>query len=140
MPKVREVASDIFDRIRKEVPDFQRIRPFANELALESAEIDGRYQWVGLRPRSIGTGYVNPVTIEDAYRLHRLLLELSPYYLSITPLDVEYIELVFGFDLHGYSKTRIYAFLAERYLSYWFTKNTKSLSWPVFKHNIDLPN
>jgi hypothetical protein len=101
MPKVREVASDIFDGIRKEVPEFQRIRPFENELALESSEIDGRYQWVGLRPRSIGTGYVNPVTIEDAYRLHRLLLELSPYYLSITPLDVEYIELVFGFDLHA---------------------------------------
>ena len=77
MPKVREVASDIFDRIRKEVPEFQRIRPFENELALESSLIDGRYQWVGLRPRSIGTGYVNPVTIEDAYRLHRLLLELS---------------------------------------------------------------
>ena len=46
-------------------------------------------------------------------------------------------ENIFGFDLHGYSKTRIYAFLAERYLSYWFLKNSKSLSWPVFKHDID---
>ena len=35
------------------------------------------------------------------------------------------------------SKLRIYGFLAERYLSYWFTKNTKYLSWPVFKLDVD---
>lgn len=99
MPKVKETASELFDRVRREVPEFQRIRPFENELALETAEHDGRYQWIGLRARSIGSGVVNPFEIDEAYRLHRLLLELAPYYLSITPLDVEYIELVFGFDL-----------------------------------------
>jgi len=99
MPKVKESASELFDRLRRDVPEFERIRPFEHELALETAEIDGRYQWVGLRNRSIGSGVVNPAEIEDAYRLHRLLLELTPYYLSITALDVEYIELVFGFDL-----------------------------------------
>ena len=46
-------------------------------------------------------------------------------------------EKIFGFDLEGYAKTRIYGFLAERYLSYWFLKYTKSLSWPVFKYDID---
>ncbi|MDP6541993.1 MAG: hypothetical protein QGF07_04325 [Phycisphaerales bacterium] len=99
MPKVKEAASDVFDRIRKEVPEFDRIRPFDNELAMETSEVDGRYQWVGLRPKSIGSGSVNPIQIEDGYHLHRLLLELMPYYLSVTPLNVEYIELVFGFDL-----------------------------------------
>ena len=99
LPKVKETASDLFDRIRKEVPEFDRLRPFENELAMETADIDGQYQWVSLRPRSIGAGSVNPTQIEDAYYLHRLLLELMPYYLSVTPLNVEYIELVFGFDL-----------------------------------------
>ena len=28
-------------------------------------------------------------------------------------------------DLYGYDLTRIYAFLAERFTSYWFTKNAK---------------
>ena len=28
-------------------------------------------------------------------------------------------------DLKGYDLTRIYAFLAERFASYWFTKNAK---------------
>ena len=99
MPKVNETAEDLFARIRKEVPEFDRLRPFDNELTMETSEIDGRYQWVGLRPRSIVSGCVNPVQIEDAYHLHRLLLELMPYYLSVTPLNIEYIELVFGFDL-----------------------------------------
>jgi len=99
LPKVKETASDLFDRIRKEVPEFDRLRPFENELAMETSEVDGRYQWVGLRPKSIGSGSVNPVQIEDAYHLHRLLLELMPYYLSVTPLNIEFIELVFGFDL-----------------------------------------
>ena len=41
-------------------------------------------------------------------------------------------EKIFGFDLEGYSKTRIYTFLAERYISYWFNKYSTPLSWPVF--------
>jgi len=41
-------------------------------------------------------------------------------------------EKLFGFDLNGYAKTRIYAFLAERYISYWFQKNAKVLEWPLF--------
>ena len=46
------------------------------------------------------------------------------------------VEKVFGFNLHGYGKTRIYAFLAERYLSYWFDKYTKPLLWPVIFYDI----
>ena len=41
-------------------------------------------------------------------------------------------ENIFGFDLNGYSKTRIYAFLAERYLSFWFNKNSNPMTWPIF--------
>ena len=31
----------------------------------------------------------------------------------------------------GYSKIRMYTFLAERFLPYWFKKYTKALEWPV---------
>ena len=40
-------------------------------------------------------------------------------------------EKVFGFNLIGHRKIRIYTFLAERYLPYWFKKYTKSLEWPI---------
>jgi hypothetical protein len=40
-------------------------------------------------------------------------------------------EKIFGFEnLKGYDQTRLYAYLSERYLSFWFKKNTKYLEWP----------
>ena len=44
---------------------------------------------------------------------------------------LERCEKVFGFEnLSGYDTQRLYAFLAERYLSFWFEKYTKILEWP----------
>tara|TARA_Y100000389_G_scaffold198921_1_gene236337 strand:- start:3181 stop:3999 length:819 start_codon:yes stop_codon:yes gene_type:complete len=47
-------------------------------------------------------------------------------------------EKIFGFnDLSGYDTTRLYAYLAERYLSFWFKKYTKALEWDwLFFDNI----
>ena len=40
-------------------------------------------------------------------------------------------EKLFGFEnLKGYDTQRLYAYLAERYLSFWFTKYTKTKTWP----------
>ena len=48
-------------------------------------------------------------------------------------------EKIFGFEkLNGYDTQRLYAFLAERYLSFWFKKYTKSLSWPwMFREHVE---
>jgi len=44
---------------------------------------------------------------------------------------LENCEKIFGFEkLSGYDTQRLYAYLAERYLSYWFKKNYKVLNWP----------
>ena len=42
------------------------------------------------------------------------------------------------FNLDTYGKKRIYGFLAERYLSYWFKKNSNSITWPI--HFEDITN
>ena len=40
-------------------------------------------------------------------------------------------EQTFGFEkLRGYDSQRLYAYLAERYLSFWFKKYTKFKTWP----------
>ena len=40
-------------------------------------------------------------------------------------------EKVFGFEkLKGYETKRLYAYLAERYLSFWFKKYSSCLEWP----------
>ena len=47
-------------------------------------------------------------------------------------------EKIFGFNLDGYKYKRMYAFLAERYLSYWFNKYSKPLSWPIFFYDTNV--
>ena len=40
-------------------------------------------------------------------------------------------EKIFGFEnLRGYDSQRLYAYLAERYLSFWFKKYSKYIEWP----------
>ena len=40
-------------------------------------------------------------------------------------------EKIFGFkDLVGYDTQRIYSFLTERYMPFWFSKYAKTLTWP----------
>ncbi len=40
-------------------------------------------------------------------------------------------EEIFGFEnLKGYDSQRLYAYLAERYLSFWFKKYSKYIEWP----------
>ena len=60
---------------------------------------------------------------------------INDYFSSVFPWLQE-CERIFGFNLEGYGQTRMYAFLAERYLSYWFNKYTKPLLWPVIFFDI----
>lgn len=48
-------------------------------------------------------------------------------------------EKVLGFDnLKGYDTGRLYAYLAERFLPFWFRKNTKCIEWPwIFFENYE---
>ncbi len=40
-------------------------------------------------------------------------------------------EKIFGLEnLKGYDQTRLYAFLAERYMPFWFKKYSKIIEWP----------
>ena len=55
---------------------------------------------------------------------------MNNYFSSLFPW-LERCEKIFGFNLKGYGNVRIYAFLAERYHSYWFHKYTKPLTWPI---------
>ena len=55
---------------------------------------------------------------------------IERYYESIFAWLSE-CEKIFGFNLKGYSNIRIYAFLAERFLPFWFNKYAKCLEWPI---------
>ena len=53
---------------------------------------------------------------------------------------LERCEKVFGFDLVGYGNIRLYGFLAERFMPYWFNKNAKVLEWPILIHDLNKEN
>tara|TARA_Y100000294_G_scaffold105950_1_gene98415 strand:+ start:197 stop:994 length:798 start_codon:yes stop_codon:yes gene_type:complete len=55
---------------------------------------------------------------------------IDKWFKSLFPW-LERCEKEFGFnELQGYDKTRLYAYLAERYLSFWFKKYTKYIEQP----------
>jgi len=99
LPTDRDTVLHLFDRVRAEAPAMDRFRRYDDEFALESPRRDGEYQWLALRQRSVRAGHVNPETMDGAFVLHKALLELAPYYLALSPLDVDYFELLLGFDL-----------------------------------------
>ena len=45
-------------------------------------------------------------------------------------------ENKFGLNLRGYGNIRRYAFLSERFMPYWFNKNTSVLEWPIIFHDL----
>lgn len=81
------------------------------------------------------------VNREVSFNAHIMVIckskeKLKSFYNDIFPW-LEKCEKIFGFEnLDGYNKTRIYGFLGERFMSYWFQKNTKYKTMPVIIHDI----
>lgn len=101
LPSTRETVLDLFERVRRAYPGMQSFRRYEDELALESEASSMPHRWLAIRSAHIRSGVVNPDSLEDAYGLHQCVLEVAPYFLSISPLDIEFVELLFGFDLHA---------------------------------------
>ena len=79
LPSARETVLDLFDRVRKELPQMDQFRRYDGELALESPEADSQYSWLALNQTAIRSGWVNPTNLSEAYRLHRLILASATY-------------------------------------------------------------
>jgi len=99
LPNNRETILAMFDRVRREFPNMDRFRRMEHELALESDPAADPQQWLAMRRTSVRTGVVSPVDPSAAYGFHKLILEIAPYFLSVSPLDIDYLELLYGFDL-----------------------------------------
>ncbi|MCX5651120.1 MAG: hypothetical protein NTU45_06985 [Planctomycetota bacterium] len=98
LPERRETVLDLFDRVRRAFPRLSTFQRYEGEVALESDSAEREWQWVALRQTTIRSGHVNPATLADSYNFHKALLEVAPYFLSISPLDIDMLEVVFGFD------------------------------------------
>lgn len=99
LPPGRDTALAFFERLRRSFPALTRLRRVEDELELDATPDADPQRWVAVRAASIRSGTVNATSDEAAYALHRAILEIAPYFLGIAPLEVETLELLFGFDL-----------------------------------------
>lgn len=99
LPRTRETILDLFERVRRQFPEMAAFRRYKDEYALESPQTEFPHRWAALRHNYIRSGTVNAGAMSEAYALHQAILEVAPSYMSISPLDVDYLELLYGFDL-----------------------------------------
>ena len=99
LPSNRESILDFFGRIQKQYPSMRNFYcREKGDFVLEEDKGQGHYRWATVDQRRICSGFVNPPTLEEAIDQHRLVLDLAPYMLSVSTLDCEALDLLFGFD------------------------------------------
>jgi len=99
LPTNRETILHYFERVQKTYPSMRNFYcRDRGDFVLEEDKDKGAYRWCTVEPRRVCSGQVNPETIEGALEQHRLVLDLAPYMLSVSPLDCEALDLLFGFD------------------------------------------
>jgi hypothetical protein len=99
LPTERDTILTFFGRIQKQFPTMGRFSRRDNgECCLEEDHGTGQYRWVSLEVDRVGSGMVNPPSCAEAYHQDKLILELMPYMLGVTPLDVESLDLSFSMD------------------------------------------
>jgi hypothetical protein len=100
LPNSRDTLLHFFEQVQKAYPTMTRFRKTdASDHSLEEDRANNRYRWLSVEAQRLAAGHVNPETVEDAVKLHQLVLELAPYQLSISPVEIEYLDVLFGFDL-----------------------------------------
>ena len=99
LPTSRDTVLHFFEQMKKKFPD---LRNFAsredNSLVLEGDKEQDSYRCLAIEPRRLTSGHVNPESLEEAYRQHMHVLELAPHLLSISVLDCEALDIMYGFD------------------------------------------
>lgn len=100
LPHSREVVLHFFERIQRQFPEISRFRKYdSGDLSIEENRDNDSYRWVTLESRRLCAGHVNPESVEESLKLHTLLLQQVPYDLGFSAIEVDYLDVLFGFDL-----------------------------------------
>ncbi len=100
----RESILQFFERIKKDYPGMRRLRRRNDGgLVLGEGEPDLRdneaRRWVRLEAPSLRFGYYSPPSGEAWQEFGRSLLVYAPYYLSLSDLDIDHLEMTYGFEM-----------------------------------------
>lgn len=99
LPSSREAVLDFFERVQRSYPTMRNFYSRDNgDFVLEDDKEHGYQRWLSLEPRRICSVFVNPPDPDEAVAQHKLVLQLVPYMLSVSPLDCEALDYMMGFD------------------------------------------
>jgi hypothetical protein len=99
LPTGRDTVLHYFEQMRKAFPELRNFYTReSGDLVLEGDKDAESYRWLAIESRRLCTGQVNPATPEDAYRQHEMVLDLAPHLLTISVLDCEALDVMYGFD------------------------------------------
>ncbi len=90
---------EIFHRVYPKLQKFEaQDSPEWIRVFEEDKDAEG-YRWLTVEKNRVASGHTNPDSLEEAYELHRKVLDFAPTALSISTLNVKAIDLMYGFDL-----------------------------------------
>ena len=99
LPQNRETVLHFFERVQKSYPTMRNFYSRdKGDFILEEDKDQGHYRWATIENRRISSGMINPPHIDDAMDQHKLILDIAPYMLSMSPLDCDALDLLYGFD------------------------------------------
>jgi hypothetical protein len=99
LPANRETILHFFERVQKNYPSMRNF--FCRDhgdFVLEEDKDPASHRWCTIETRRICSGSLNPESLDAAMQQHRLILELAPCHLTVSPLDCEALDLFYGFD------------------------------------------
>ena len=101
LPNNRDTVLHFFEQMKKGFPDLRNFYTRENgDLVLEGDKEQDSYRWLAIEPRRLSSGQMNPDSLEEAFRQHEMVLDLAPPLLTISLLDCEALDVMFGFDFN----------------------------------------
>jgi len=99
LPTARDTILSFFERIQKQFPSMSSFyRRDTGEYCLEERDRSGNSRWIALEKDRIGSGLINPSDHDSVCSQHRLVLELMPYMLGVSHLDIRSLDVTVAMD------------------------------------------
>jgi hypothetical protein len=89
-----------FERMQRLYPEMVNFHQDARhgESSIEENRSNNSYRWLSMEPNRLSSGHLNPDGPADAYKYNKSVLETVPYYLAVSAVDLDYLDVLWGFD------------------------------------------
>ncbi|MFP4355552.1 MAG: hypothetical protein ACLFUJ_10570 [Phycisphaerae bacterium] len=100
LPTGRETVLHFCEAVQKQFPSMTSFyQKDTGEYVLEGDRESGCYRWMELGENRLTAGFFNPQDLGRARQLHAWLLDRSIYFLGVSPLDVDAMDVLIGFNM-----------------------------------------